>query len=234
LISNKWKLINFALIVFFFTFGTLGVPSTDQVHDFSLVKSEYIIIGIIFILVVTFIHFKDILADFKEYFKTPKRHLLITLKYFAFIVVGFVATRILSIWILGLINSIPENDTAIYETFKVFPFYIIFVTNIYAPYVEEIIFRKSLYDLVKSKWIFIILSGIVFGLLHTSITLAAIFPLSSWDLNHILTTSLFVLPYVFFACTLAYAYVKEKNIFIPIGIRMIYNIIVTLIALTSL
>lgn len=228
------KLINFALIVLFFTFGTLGVPSTDQINEFASIQNGYILIGFVFIIFVTIIHFNDLKKELQEFLSKPKYYLLTIAKYFLFAVIAFFIMRILSIFIIGSVNAVPENDTAIYKAFKYFPLYIVFVTNIYSPYVEEMIFRKSLHELVKNKVIFIVLSSVIFGLLHSSMVLIPALSLAYCNASQLLTISLLALPYVFFAGVLAYVYTKEKNIIVPICIRVIYNIIVTLIAVTTL
>jgi membrane protease YdiL (CAAX protease family) len=225
--TMKSKIVSLILIFLFFALGTLGVPSSDEIEQFTQVKGEYIAIGIIFIIIVTLTFFKDLTKDFKLYFAKFGKNFGLSIKYFIIIIVGFFLTRILSTLILGDVNTTPKNDSAIYETFKLFPVYIIFVTNIYSPYVEEIIFRKSLSDLIKNKFLFIIISGITFGILHVSFDVTG-----DWlNFGSIFATSILVLPYVFFAGALAYVYRRENNILIPITIRIIYNAIVTIMAI---
>ena len=42
----------------------------------------------------------------------------------------------------------------------------LFNTSILAPLIEEITFRKAFRDIIDTKWLFIIISGVVLGGLH--------------------------------------------------------------------
>lgn len=231
--NNFEKIISMVIIIAFFALGTLGVPSSDQIDDFAKTSSAYYIIGILFFMVVSFTYYKDLFKEIKLYFKNCKKSIGLVFKYFLIAMGVYILTRAISMIALGAINMTPASDAAIYDTFKAFPLYVVFITIIYSPYVEEVIFRKSLGKLFTNKWIFIVLSGLVWGLLHVSIDITSILSISQWNWVGVLESSLLAFPYVCFGGVLAYSYKKTDNIFIPVSVRFLYNIIVTFLALSG-
>ena len=93
---------------------------------------------------------------------------------------------------------------------------------IYAPFVEEIIFRKSIRDFVSNKWVYAVLSGFIFGGLHvlTSIT----------DI----TSLLYLIPYCSLGFVFALLYTKSNNIFSSIMVHAIHNSLALVLYLVSI
>lgn len=75
--------------------------------------------------------------------------------------------------ILGLEPSVANNQEIINEMFKISPALIFISACVFAPVEEEILFRLMPSKILKNKWVFIIVSGLIFGLRHvtSSITL---------------------------------------------------------------
>ena len=92
----------------------------------------------------------------------------------------------------------------------------LFSCSIVAPVLEEMTFRRALNGLIKNKWIFIILSGVIFGLLHIIGSYK-----SPMDL-------LYIIPYGSMGCAFAYLLSKTDNITLPIIIHMMHNTILVL------
>ena len=156
------------------------------------------------------------------------------MRSFIFIVLGGIALLavviiIQSILIFGLgIEVDPENQaqlenmmtSSVFGAVGVFTFAVIF-----APIVEELVFRKGLFGLIQKRaglWAAIIGNSFVFGLIHVIEDL--IEDLSLW-VN--------IFPYMAPGLVLSYVYYRSgKIIWIPIIIHVLYNaygIIVTLI-----
>ena len=94
----------------------------------------------------------------------------------------------------------------------------IFSISIYAPFIEEIIFRKSIRDFIFSfgnnkitKYIFCIVSGFVFAILH--IVGAATSPIDY----------LYTVPYFALGFSFAMLYCKSDNIFSSISMHFLHN-----------
>ena len=103
------------------------------------------------------------------------------------------------------------------KTLETLPlYYIIPAAVIYAPIVEEILFRGIFRRIIKNNIIFIIISGLVFGLLHT---------IGEASLFNIIAMSI---PYVWLGVHLSYIYVKSNNIFTNITTHAIINTVATI------
>lgn len=108
--------------------------------------------------------FKEDQLEFKKY------------KYFyllgAFLIfVAVYVTQIISSLFYELINVTgdSENQEAIVNMLKSSPFslFITFIAVVFlGPIVEEFIFRKCLFNIINIDWLSIIVSGIIFGLIH--------------------------------------------------------------------
>jgi len=108
-------------------------------------------------------------------------------------------------------GGIAENEEAVRNLINISPIYMLFEVAIYAPLTEELIFRKSIRDIFKNKWAFIITSGFVFGALHV---------ISSVETT---TDLLFLIPYCSLGFTFAYLYYKSNNIFSSISMHAMHN-----------
>ena len=138
----------------------------------------------------------------KEYFK----------KYFKFWLIS-VGIMMLSNFIINFFvkTGISANEETIRETFKISPIYIFFSSVIFAPVVEELVFRQSLKNIIPNKYIFIIVSGIIFGGLHVITSLTSV------------TDLLYLIPYCAPGFAFAYILADSDNIFIPISLHFMHN-----------
>ena len=80
------------------------------------------------------------------------------------------------------------------------------------PIVEELIFRKSMFTIFYNKWVSLVLSSIIFGLMHT---------LSfNYEPLRLLVVSL---PYIASGFVFGIIYIKTDNIIMPILIHALLN-----------
>lgn len=177
----------------------------------------YFIVDIIYLLFVIFIFKDDLKNNIKE-FKKNGINLLFS----------FIPIYLLGLFFMGLSNSIlinltgielSSNEEAIRSLIKTYPIYMAFSSVIYAPIVEELIFRNSIRKIIKNDLIFIFMSGILFGLVHVIG--------SSESINEILMG----IPYIIMGIDFAYIFYKSKNIFTTISIHSIHNLILLIIQL---
>ena len=82
---------------------------------------------------------------------------------------------------------------------------------ILAPVIEELVFRQAFRNIITNNWLFIIISGLVFGSLHV---------ITSYETP---TDLLYLIPYSAPGIIFAYTLVKSKNIFVPMGLHFIHN-----------
>lgn len=144
----------------------------------------------------------DIKKNHKEYFS----------KYFKYWLIS-VAVMMFSNLLIGLINSgdIASNEKAIRDMFKISPFYIFFSSVIYAPIVEEFVFRQGIRNIIPNKILFILVSGLIFGGLHVISGYS-----SPIDL-------LYLIPYSAPGIAFAYILADSDNILISTGLHFMHN-----------
>ena len=114
--------------------------------------------------------------------------------------------------------ELSGNEENIRLLIKKYPLYIAFSSIIYAPFVEEIVFRKIIKNIIDKKYIFIVLSGLVFGALHIS---------DYSNINQILMG----IPYIIMGIDFAYIYYKTNNIFTTMTFHLCHNLILFLLQL---
>ena len=91
--------------------------------------------------------------------------------------------------------------------------------GIVAPIIEELIFRKAFRDAIKGKWPFILISGLVFGLMHV------LGNVSNW------VDVLYIIPYGALGSAFAMSYYKTDTVFTPIAFHMFHNIVLVLVSI---
>lgn len=178
----------------------------------------------IFILILNdLIYISTLILMFKEEIKKGLKQLRknfsssATLALNCWVIGCFIMT--ISSFIISLISkqSISSNESLVRQSIKLAPIYMLFTCSIAAPVLEEMTFRRALKGLIKNKWIFILVSGLSFGLLHV---------LGSYNS---LLDLLYVIPYGSMGCCFAYLLTKTDNITLPIIIHMMHNTILVLV-----
>lgn len=164
----------------------------------------------IYLLIIYRRELKDDLKDYKKYFKGYIN------KYFIYYVIG-VALMAGSNLILQKITGLKlsGNESTLRELIKSIPIYMGFSTVLYAPFVEEIIFRKSIRNVTKNKKVFVLLSGFIFGILHIT---------SFSNVKEIIMG----IPYIIMGIDFAVIYVKSNNIFTTMIFHLFHNLILFL------
>lgn len=117
-------------------------------------------------------------------------------------------------FILGEEIGESENQNVIIEIAKGAPLITLISTAVLAPFVEEGIFRLGLSKLYNNKWLFIVVSGLIFGLMH-------IFPTTL----SVSVALIYSITYVVMGVYLAYTYVKYDNIWYCILIHGLNNLL---------
>ena len=181
--------------------------------DNNSTKNIYLIVSsLIYLLFVLFMYRKELIDDFKSFkFKT-------IFKYIPIYLLGILLMVLSNTLIYKITNTtISGNEQAIREYIKLFPIYMCFSTVIYAPVVEEIIFRKTFKNVIKNSTIFILTSGIIFGLVHISYN------------GNIYKELLITVPYMLMGIDFAYIYHKSNNIFTTITIHSLHNLVLLIL-----
>lgn len=201
------KSIGVLFILLFFSsffFVILNID-TNNIQDINyliyLSISNLIVLGI-FIK----IYYKTLLDDFRNF---KAKYLLTSLKYWFIGLIIMIMSNLIITFILN--KQISGNEEIVRNLVKVSPFLMLLDTSIYAPITEELTFRKSIKDFISNKYLYIITSGLIFGLLHI--------------INHINNISdlVYLIPYSALGICFAITYYKTNNIYSTILIHSFHN-----------
>lgn len=190
-----------------------------DVQKFNYVDLAYYdtFIELVLTIIVIILYKKCLRKDIVLFKLNKKDYINKILNY----LVLFIGVKISSSLISGFLSVIlgyeivdSENQSAVINLVKSAPLMMMISTTILAPIVEEGVFRLSLRKIIDNKTVFILISGLIFGLMH-------IFP-TDLSLDFALIQSI---TYVTMGFFLAYTYVETNNIWIVISIHAINNLI---------
>lgn len=173
----------------------------------NFVELVLLYVSILMIMVITFR--KRIVRDFKEFKEYFKEYNSLVLKTWGLSLLTLFVINIFIRLITNLDNS--SNQETLNLLFEKSPLLILFLTTIYAPMAEELMFRGVFQIFIKNKWAFILISGFVFGLVHVI------------DDFQTISELLYIFVYASLGCYLAYLYQKTNNIFTNIYFHFLQN-----------
>lgn len=212
-ISNAFKGLLCILIYLFSSNLELGLLDIFNVDYNSLplnMKVTYLIMWeIVIIGTIALILNKQLSKDINDMKKNHKSYFK---KYFKFWLIS-IGIMMMSNAIIGILNkgAIAGNEATLRESFKISPIYIFFSSVIYAPICEELIFRRSFRNMIPNKFIFILVSGLVFGGLHV---------IGSYSNPADL---LYLIPYCAPGIAFAYMLADSDNVLISMGLHFMHN-----------
>lgn len=215
----KKYFINILTFLLYFIYFELIVMLINYLgfnyNNFSYNKKVLLLFisNFLFMIYLLIIYKRELKDDLKDYKKNFKGYIN---KYFIYYVIG-VALMAGSNLILQKITGLElsGNESTLRELIKSIPIYMGFSTVLYAPFVEEIIFRKSIRNVTKNKKVFVLLSGFIFGILHIT---------SFSNVKEIIMG----IPYIIMGIDFAVIYVKSNNIFTTMIFHLFHNLILFL------
>lgn len=167
-----------------------------------------IITEIAIIILIIKINKKSLQKDFIDIKKNWNSYFTEYLKYY---IVALILMTISNYLINIIYPSIAGNEQTIRESMTKAPIYIYFTAVFTAPFMEEMIFRRSIRNIIQDNLTFIITSGLIFGGLHVIGNINNIYDL------------LYLIPYSIPGFMFAYILTKKDNILIPMGIHFLHN-----------
>lgn len=215
---NILKSIGIILLMLTFTsifFGILNLnPSTLSEKEYIL----YLTISNILLIIIFFlIYRKTLIKDLKSYIKNITKNLELSIKYWLIGFIIMIISNLIITFILG--KGLAGNEQEVRTLIDSFPIFMIFNTVIYAPLTEELSFRKSIKDCTSKKWIYVLVSGLVFGMLHIITYIS-----SPIDL-------VYLIPYSALGIVFALLYHKTNNIFSTITMHAMHNLLAVIVYL---
>ena len=219
IISIIKTLILFILLIFFKYIFIAIIPF--NYNNMSIIGKGIVmfIADLIYLIGIVSLYNKTLKKDFKNYFKHFLTNFEQSFKYYLVgLGIMILSNIIIVIFIKG---AVAGNEEAVREMISKVPIYMIFSVSIYAPLTEELIFRKSIRDIIDNKYIYIITSGILFALAHVATHISSVLDI------------LYIIPYASLGITFAYTYYKTKNIFSSIILHSIHNSVAIILYLIA-
>lgn len=219
----KNVLISISIILFYFFFNQLLLLFLKYINikpsEFNEINQVIYLLSVtIFtLIIIILVYYKEIKKEFKKFKSNFKSYYDEYKKYWPIMIFLMILS---SIFISFFTPELAQNEETIRETLNRSLPYFIYVClscSLIAPITEELVFRKSIKKIINNKYIFIILSGIIFGSMHVI------------GQTNNLTDYLYILSYSIPGFVLAYTYEKSNNIFVPISIHFFHNTILLLL-----
>ena len=216
------SILRFIILFFLFmywdyAFADIFKPFLNNA-SFTIKVIFSFIVNLLFLILMIIIYSKTLKKDFKSFFKDFFNNIEISIKYW---LIGFIIMIVSNLIIVVITNgAIASNEEEVRKAIAISPIYMLFSVSIYAPLTEELLFRKGIRDFINKKWLYIIVSGCVFGSLHVLPTI-----IGSWVVakSLILSELLFLVPYCSLGIAFAYTYYKTNNIFSTICMHSMHN-----------
>ena len=202
-VTSNDRILSVVLFILYSTQFIIGLlPLSGMISIITIISYYLIVFGFsIYVFRKRFVRDFDFVSrDFSTYFKY-------IFKMWA-VMIGFSLIAAFIRIVLGS-DSLSANQTSLNDAPL---WYVVPLAMIWAPIVEECLFRGSIRRFISDDKVFIIVSAISFGLLHTIGQEVGVY-------NTILQS----LQYMAMGGVMAYTYTKTNNIFTNMGIHFIQN-----------
>ncbi|MEE0683686.1 MAG: type II CAAX endopeptidase family protein [Bacilli bacterium] len=213
----NWKGLILGIIVFllfYFSSYFQLIPIILLNWDIrSITESQNVMLStfsnIVLLLILFLIFRKDIIKEWKKFKSNFLENIDTGIKYW---LVGL-AIMMGSNIIINIVMNLGQaaNEQAVQQMISALPWLMFINAGIIAPCTEELIFRKSFRKAFPNKWLFILISALVFGSLHVVTSMTSPIEL------------LYIIPYGALGGAFAYMYQKTDTIFTSIAMHMFHN-----------
>ncbi len=175
----------------------------------------------IYLVLVSLLFLKDLKVEFKRFKSNFKKCMDTGFKYWMLgLVIMFVSNIIINLIIFK--GNIAANEELNRQALMGNPVYTILSAALLGPIIEELLFRKNMDGIFKNKYVFAIISGLLFGFMHTIA-----------DLSNILNL-LYIIPYGGLGFAFAMMYKETNTTLTNIVMHMLHNLITCLLVLAVL
>ena len=185
-------------------------------NDLFLANIATIVADLTIVFIFIIIFRKTIIPDFNDFKKNYKKYIKDNIQYW---LIGLFLMIISNILISFLVEM-PTNEEVNRELLFNSTIPSIISMVIVAPILEELITRKSFKDVFKNQYIYIFISGLIFGSLHLLVAESLI-------------ECLYIIPYGVLGCAFAKIYYNTNNIWSNIFFHALHNFIAILLIFTG-
>ena len=218
-VKNIFKLI-ISFVLFFnlslviaYIFKLVGINYSDFNYiDYACLNT---FIELIMFVVVILFYKKYLKKDLVLFKLNKKDYIKKIISYFLIFLVVKYGVALFSSLLLVMLGSdlvTSENQEAVVTLAKTLPFMMMISTSLLAPFVEEGIFRLGIRKVINNKYLFILVSGLIFGFMHIFPTELPLYVALIESLN-----------YVTMGLLLAYIYNETDNIYVVVIIHALNN-----------
>ncbi len=169
------------------------------------------------LIILLIIYRKELINNFIKFKNNFFKMFDTSLKYYLLGMLGMIITNLVITVILQGNGS--NNEKIVQEMINTTPYLMLINAGLIGPIIEEIVFRKTYLDAFKNKYLCIILSGVVFGLMHV---------ISS---ANTIIEYLYFIPYTALGLSFIYMDYKENNIYPSILMHIIHNSLLVIISI---
>lgn len=199
------------LFLLFFTISSIPILLFDidieKFSEFNIIVYSFVC-NIIFLIIIMACYYKTLKKDFKPFFKNFWKNFEESFKYY---IIGLGIMIVSNLIITFVLNEgVGANEETVRSYIDIAPILMFFEVALYAPLAEELLFRKSIREVIKNKWLYILVSGFIFGSLHVL------------EINSLIDL-VYLIPYCSLGFTFAYIYAKTDNIYSTISIHATHN-----------
>lgn len=171
----------------------------------------------VLLLILFLIYRKELVSEWEIFKKNIMKNIDDGVSYW---VIGLLIMLVSNIIINNVFNGGQAgNEKTVQSMIDTLPWLMVISAGFLAPFTEELVFRKSLKDVIKDKYLYIAVSFILFGLCHV---LGNTNNLVDW---------LYIIPYGALGASFAAAYCKTNTVFVPIAMHMFHNTLITIISI---
>ena len=172
--------------------------------------------NIILLAILFFMYRIDLRREFKNFIKNFNRSVDSCFKYWCIGLMMMLVANVVIGYVLNLGQA--DNEQLVQGMIVALPAVMLLNAGFVAPIIEELVFRKAFKDAIKSKWKFILISGLVFGLMHVAVA-------TTWvDL-------IFFVPYSCLGIAFAYMHYDTESVFTPMLAHILHNSILILFSI---
>lgn len=173
----------------------------------------------VLLIILLFIYRKDLKHDFKNFRLHIWKNMDVAIKYWLIGLIIMAASNAIITFLAT--GAQASNEVSVQSMIHGAPLASFLAAGLLAPIIEELTFRKSFYDAIHNKWLFILTSGLVFGGLH-------VISSTSWQ------DFLFIIPYSALGIAFASMVFNTKNICTSISMHLLHNITLILLSITTM
>ena len=220
-----------AILIYYFLFDIYNTVLLQLIYPLfnqnsnsfsSLINASYNMIIYIAIAIPLFFIYKDsLIKDYKRIDDTNKFCLYIIFSLIALFIVNILSSMLQNL----IVSGVSKNEETIQTIYKnKLSFCILFPqVVILAPFVEELIFRRSFFNIFKNKYIALIITTLIFGFMHVTSTYQSL--IKTYDFNtSIYYTFGYAIPYLANGLLFGLIYIKsDKNIYVSMMVHLINN-----------